>query len=353
MNYEILFFGGFCAFIIAILLVDLLVIGRNSHVVSFKEAIVWTSIWVSFAMVLYFILLWHGDKLHGITNQDQLQAIAAKYAPHLKLTASSFAENVDIYRSNMATEYITGYLIEYTLSIDNIFVIMMLLSAFSVELKNYKKVLFWGILGAILLRCFFIFVGSALVHQFEWLLLVFGGFLVFSGIKMIKDINKEDTVDTENHWLVKLLSKRLPVHKSFVGNNFFIKIDGKTLITPLFIVLVLIEFTDLLFALDSIPAIFAITKDPYIIFFSNIFAIIGLRSLFFLISRVIDLFHYLKIGISFLLIFIGFKLLFHSWLDKIGFETRFSLYIILGVFVLSIAASLVFPPKKETTEHKN
>lgn len=348
MSYEFLFFGGFCLFIVCILLVDLLVIGKNSHVVSFKEAIVWTSVWVSFALVLYLLLRFHGDKLHNISSPEQLKQIASQYAPHLKLASANFAENLDTYRSNMATEYITGYLIEYTLSIDNIFVIMMLLSAFSVELKNYKKVLFWGILGAILLRCFFIFVGSALVHQFEWLLLVFGGFLVFSGIKMIKDINKEETIETEKHWLVRFLSKRFPVHKTFVGSKFVVKIDGRKMITPLFIVLILIEFTDLLFALDSIPAIFAITKDPYIIFFSNIFAIIGLRSLFFLISRVIDLFHYLKIGISGLLIFIGFKLLFHSWLDSIGFEASYSLYIILGVFVVSIGMSLLFPPKKKT-----
>lgn len=350
---ETIFFVGFTVFIISVLLVDLLYVGHDSHILSTKESAIWTSIWVSFALAFYFFIRYYGDILHGIENFDDLKNIQQRFAPHLILP-ENFSEALQLYRINMATEYLTGYFMEYTLSMDNVFVIMLILAGFSVEPKEYKKVLFWGILGAIILRFIFIFVGSALIERFEWILLIFGIFLLYSGFKMYLDRNKEESLEVHEHWLVKYLSKHFRITKEFHGGRFFIRRDRKTWMTPLFVVLILIEFTDLIFALDSIPAIFSITRDPYIVFFSNIFAIIGLRSLFFLLVKLVQYFRFLKIGISFLLAFIGFKLsinyileiTIHKHLHEIGYESVYSLYIILATLLISILASVAIPAKK-------
>jgi tellurite resistance protein TerC len=297
ITQEHLYFGLFSICIIAILVFDLTVVGKNSHVISFKESILWTSVWVILALAFYFFILNYGDKLHGIDNIEELKALSKKYAPHLQLDPSSFINSLEIYRKNMGMEYLSGYLIEYTLSMDNVFVIMMILASFSVREKYYKQVLFWGILGAIILRCLFIFTGAALIQKFEWVLLVFGAFLVYTGIKIFLTRNKEEKIETKNHPLVKFLSRHTHVFPRYFKDHFFVSTNSRVYITPLFIVLLLIEFTDVIFATDSIPAIFAITRDPYLVFFSNIFAIIGLRSLFFLLMRVVSIFQYLKIGI--------------------------------------------------------
>lgn len=344
ISNETIFFTLFCVFIIGILFFDLKVIGKNSHVISFKESLIWTTVWVSFAIGFFVFLKLFGEKIHGIETPEQLISIKDKFAPTLNFT-NDFAQNLSIYRNNMSTEFITGYLVEYSLSIDNIFVIMMTLSAFSVQEKYYKRILFWGILGALILRFSFIFLGAALIYRFSWILYVFGAFLIFSGIKMYIDRNKNEKVDPENHRIVKFLSKHFSIYPRYVEGKFFHKENLKNYMTPLFVVLILVEFTDLIFAFDSIPAIFAITIDPYIVFFSNIFAIIGLRSLFFLLSKIVGLFRYLKIGISFLLIFIGIKLLFHEFLVKLGFKTEHSLYIILTTLILSILMSILIPQK--------
>jgi tellurite resistance protein TerC len=212
-------------------------------------------------------------------------------------------------------------------------------------------VLFWGILGAILLRFLFIYTGAALIQRFEWILLVFGAFLVFTGIKIYIQRNEDEKIEANDHWLVKFLSRHTNVYPRYFKDHFFVTSKRKVYITPLFIVLLLIEFTDVIFATDSIPAIFAVTRDPFIVFFSNIFAIIGLRTLFFMLMRVVNLFHYLKIGIAFLLVFVGFKLLFHSWLDDIGFKSVYSLFVILGTLAVCIVISLAFPPKQKIEIH--
>jgi tellurite resistance protein TerC len=346
---ELIFFCLFSVFVVGILIFDLTVVGRKSHVISFKESLIWTSVWVTCALLFYFFISMHGEKIHGIHDFKKLYEIQSQYAQHLKLDPSNLAKSISIYRDNMATEFITGYLIEYTLSVDNIFVIMLIFSMFSVNSKYHKRVLFWGILGAIVLRFLFIFTGSALIQRFEWILLLFGAFLIFSGGKMFFERNKEETIEPQDHWLVKFLSKHFSVFQRYVGGSFFIKRNKKVMMTPLFVVLILVEFTDLVFAFDSIPAIFAVTRDPYIVFFSNIFAIIGLRSLFFLLVKVMDLFHYLKVGVSCLLAFVGLKLVFHEWLDEMGFKTIYSLYVILGILAISILASLAFPRKGENS----
>lgn len=337
----------FSVFVLGILIFDLTVVGRNSHVISFKESIIWTSVWVSFALLFYVFIVNYGDRLHGITSMEQLLALQAKYAPHLKLDMGSFENSLEIYRKNMGMEYLSGYLIEYTLSMDNVFVIMMILASFSVREKYYKQVLFWGILGAIVLRFLFIFTGAALIQKFEWILLVFGAFLVYTGVKIFLERNKEEKIEPQNHPLVKFFSRYANVYPRFFKDHFFVRTRKKVYLTPLFIVLVLIEFTDVIFAMDSIPAIFAITRDPYLVFFSNIFAIIGLRSLFFLLMRVVNIFHYLKVGISFLLVFVGVKLLFHTQLEHLGFKPVYSLYVILATLAVCIIASVLFPNKKE------
>lgn len=351
MNQEILFLLVFSAAIIGILVFDLTVVGRKKHVISFKESLIWTGVWVSCALLFYIFILHYGERFHGITSMQDLLAIQAKYAQHLSLKVDNFQESLEIYRQNMGMEFLTGYLIEYTLSMDNVFVIMMILSSFAVSQKYYKQVLFWGILGAIILRFIFIFAGAALIQRFEWVLYIFGLFLVYTGINIFLNRNKDEKIEPQHHWLVKFLSRKFPLFPRYVRHRFFVKRNRKLYMTPLFVVLILIEFTDIVFALDSIPAIFAVTRDPYIVFFSNIFAIIGLRSLFFLLMRVVDLFHYLKIGISFLLVFVGFKLLAHGWLEQIGFKSVYSLYVILATLVICVILSLIYPVKTKDTEN--
>jgi tellurite resistance protein TerC len=341
-----LFFSLFTISIVAILVFDLVFVGKNKHIISLKESAIWTSVWVALAVGFYFIIMNMGEQIHSINSLADLMEYKNKYAPHLLVT-DNLQESLAIYRKGIATDYITGYLLEYTLSIDNVFVIMMILASFSVDLKNYKQVLFWGILGAIILRFFFIFAGSALIQKFTWILLVFGAFLIYTGIKMFIDRNKDEKIDVKEHWLVKFLSRHFNITPNFEKHHFFVRQNRKLFITPLFVVLILIEFTDLIFAFDSIPAIFSITRDPYIVFFSNIFAIIGLRSLFFLLIKIIEYFHYIKVGVAFLLAFVGIKLIFHEFLVEIGFKNVYSLYIILFTLLISILASVVFPQKQK------
>ncbi len=345
MSNEYIFFGSFLLFIILMLAIDLGVFNKTDKKVTMKEAAVMSFIWVSFAIGFYFILLSEGEVLHGITNFAQLQEVTTKHLHNITLIPGNFAESLAHYKQNLALEFLTGYVIEYALSVDNIFVMVLIFSAFGVNEKYYHRVLFWGIVGAVIMRFLFIFLGSTLINEFGWILYLFGAFLVYTGIMMFINRDQEETIDTENHKVVRLASKYFSVHPEYVGNKFFVNIDGKKMITPLFIVLLIVEFTDLIFAVDSIPAIFAVTKDPYIVFFSNIFAILGLRSMFFLLVNVIHKFHYLKTGLSFLLVFIGVKMLGHHWLSEMGFKTSHSLFIILFILTTSIVASLAFPKK--------
>ncbi len=348
-NTETIFLAGFLVFVVTILLLDLLVIGGKSHTVSFKEAASWTMVWITLALSFGLFLFFYGEKMHGIHSYDDLMHVVTKFDYGLDLTGMGFDQAVELFRKTMAINYISGYLIEEILSVDNLFVIIMILTAFSVKEEAYKPVLFWGILGAIVLRFLFIFIGAALIHKFEWILYIFGAYLVYAGIKMFINRTKEEKIEPQNHPLVKFLSRFFRVFPKYVKNNFFVRRKKYTYITPLFIVLIMVEFTDLIFATDSIPAIFSVTRDQYVVFFSNIFAILGLRSMFFLLIHVVNKFHYLKIGISVLLIFVGIKLLAHTWLVAIGFKSIHSLYFILFVLFASVALSLLFPVKEEAT----
>jgi len=347
---EVLFFGGFLVVISIMLLLDLGVFNRKDHIVKFGEAAGWTVAWIALALVFYFVIKTHGDLVHGVDNFVQLETIRSKYAPHLTLIPGNFEESLKIYRENMSLEFITGYLLEYALSVDNIFVIILIFASFGVRAKYYKKVLFWGVLGAILMRFVFIFVGSALIQRFEWIIYLFGILLVYQGGKIFFQGDEDEKIDPAKHPVVKFASKYLPVFPRYVYEHFFVKKKGKWLVTPLFVVVLIVEFTDLIFAVDSVPAVFSVTKDPYVVFFSNIFAIMGLRSMFFFLSNIMGLFRFLKYGLGVLLVFIGGKMLAHKPLEAMGFETVYSLYIILGILAISILASVIFPEKKEVKE---
>jgi tellurite resistance protein TerC len=349
MSHELIFIIGFIVFVLAMLAIDLGLFSKPGEPITVKRAAIMSLIWICFALLFYGLLLKFGDNLHSIKTFADLQAININHFHNLKLNPADFPASLDLYRQNLGLEFITGYVVEYALSVDNIFVIVLVFAAFKVSPKHYHKVLFWGIIGAIVMRFMFIFLGAALITRFEWILYIFGAFLVYTGIKMFIDRNKEEDIDPENHKMVKLASKYFAVHPKFEGDRFFIKKNAKSYITPLFLVLLIIEFTDLIFAVDSIPAVFSVTKDPYIVFFSNIFAILGLRSMFFLLVNIIDKFHYLKIGLALLLVFIGAKMLGSHYAEAIGLTTVKSLVIIILILVVSVVASLLFP-KKENAE---
>ena len=345
MQSELYFITGFIVFILIMLSLDLGLFTKTDKPVSLKQAGIMSAVWITLALGFYLLILNYGQLLHHIDSFAALQEINDKNFHHLQLIANDLPASLQLYRKNLALEFISGYVVEYALSVDNIFVMVLIFTAFAVNQKHYHKVLFWGIIGAVVLRFAFIFLGATLIGHFHWILYLFGAFLVYTGVSMYVNRNKDEAIDPEKHPIVKFASKYFAVHPRFEGGKFFVKIDGRKLITPLFLVLLIIEGTDLVFAVDSIPAIFSITKDPYIVFFSNIFAILGLRSMFFLLVNIIDKFHYLKVGLAALLTFIGLKMLGANYVDKIGLTTGNSLLIILAILMISIVASLVFPVK--------
>jgi len=288
----------FC--ILIFLALDLGVFHRKAHVVRFKEALAWTTVWFCMAM-LFAAGLWRWkDK-----------------------------EN--------AVEFITGYLIELSLSMDNVFVIALLFAYFKVPSEHQHRVLFWGIIGALVMRGVMIGVGAALVERFNWVLYVFGAFLVFSGIKMF--FADEGGVEPENNFVLRMARKFFPISNHFEGQKFFTTLNGRRALTPLALVLIMVETTDLVFALDSIPAIFGVTKKAFIVFTSNVFAILGLRSLYFVLANAIDLFRLLKYGLALVLVFVGGKMLAEWW--DIHISTVLSLSIVAGIILGSILLSLL------------
>lgn len=351
MGHEIIFLVGFLIIVALILAIDLGVFNKKNTnqleketpALSLKRAGLMSIFAICVALGFYFFLMEFGNELHDIHTMDHLkQVIASRHHP-VKIIPGDLETSLELYNNNLALEFITGYIVEYALSIDNVFVMLMIFASFKVPQKYYHKVLIWGILGAVVMRFIFIFVGASLISRFDWIMYIFGAFLVFTGVKMFLQKDEEEHIEPDKHPVVKFANKYFKVHNKMVGDNFFVIMDGVKKMTPLFLVLLIIEFTDLIFAVDSIPAIFSITKDPYIVFFSNIFAIIGLRSMFFLLAGIVDRFKYLKTGLAFLLTFIGLKMLFHHQLEDWGFKTTDSLFVILGILGLSIIASLMSP----------
>lgn len=343
---ENLFLLIFIVVVAFLMFLDLGVLHKKDHIVTFKESAGWTALWVTLSLAFFILMRTHGDLVVNVHDKDQLIAQNELYEHNVNYNDNlTFEENLKEYKKQLSLEYITGYLIELSLSIDNIFVMIMIFMSFGVEKQYYHRVLFYGILGAIVLRFIFIFTASALIQRFHWLLLIFGAILIYSGVKMFLERNKKETVDVENHPVVKFMTRHKLSTSSFSGHDFFTKVDGRWLCTPLFVVLLIIEFSDIIFAFDSIPAIFSVTHDPHIVFFSNIFAILGLRSMFFMLESIMDKFAYLRIGLSVLLTFIGVKMFLPLFGINIGIVA--SLTIILSILILSILLSVLFPPKNE------
>lgn len=330
-------------FILFMLALDLGVFHKKDHEIGIKEAGLWTGIWIALSMALALIIRLHAEWIHGITDLDQLIAYANVNMPGVLDAANSFQANLELYRKELFSQYLAGYFLEESLSIDNIFVMIMIFVSFGIDRKYYHRILFWGILGAIVLRFLFIFALGALVSKAEWVLAIFGVILLYSAYKMFK--GNDESVDTENHPVIKFCSKYFRVSNTTHGHDFFTRIDGKRYITPLFVVLLIIEFSDVIFAVDSIPAVFSVTTDPYIVYFSNIFAIMGLRSLFFLLSGVKDKFWLLSYGLALLLSFIGLKMILGVF-GVMHVGTVASLSVILGILFGSILLSLIFPRRE-------
>ncbi len=296
--------AGFIAFVILMLALDLGVFNRKAHDITIKEALIWSAVWITLALIFNY------GVYHFIGHEKGL-------------------------------EFLTGYLIEKALSVDNLFVFIMVFSMFGIEPKYQHKVLFWGILGALIMRAIFIFAGVALINRFHWIIYVFGAFLIYTGFKML--VHKEESLHPENNPLVRLFKKIMPVTNELHGDRFFVRINHKTFATPLFVVLIIIEFTDLIFATDSIPAILAISHDPFIIFSSNVFAILGLRALYFALAGLTKYFAYLKYGLAVILVFVGVKM---SIAGFFHFPIVASLLVILAILVIAVAVSLLYPPKE-------
>jgi tellurite resistance protein TerC len=294
----------FVTAVLIFLALDLGVFHRKAHVVGFREALAWTTIWFTVAICFGLFI-----------------------AP----------EFVDKWGKEEKAQFITGYIIELSLSMDNVFVIALIFAYFGVGLQFQHRVLFWGILGALLMRGLMIWLGAELISRFHWMIYVFGGFLVFTGIKMLA-ADDNDGVEPEKNPAVRLARKFFPVSPTFDGSKFITIHDGKKMLTPLALVLLMVETTDVIFAVDSIPAIFAVTQDPFIVFTSNVFAILGLRSLYFVLAGAIDYFRYLKVGLSIVLVFIGAKMLIHPWFK---IPTTVSLVVVAGIIAGSILISLI------------
>jgi TerC family integral membrane protein len=306
MKASLIFWIVFNFIIITVLALDLGVFNKRAHKISLKEALVWSGVWITLALIF----------------------------------------NVFVYIQlgrTRALEFLTGYLVEYSLSIDNIFVFILIFSYFAVKSRYQHKILFWGILGALIMRGIFIFAGVALINRFQGMVVIFGGFLVFSGIKML--LQKEEVaIEPEKNGLVRLFRKFLPVSDTLHGDHLFIWQDKKLFATPLFLVLLVIESTDLIFAVDSIPAVLAISQDTFIVYTSNIFAILGLRSLYFAVSGIMGLFRFLKVGLAIVLAFVGLKML-ASYLH-LEIPILISLAIIVLILLVSIVASVIIKKKE-------
>ncbi len=304
MSNQTIMWIAFAAVLTVMFILDLGVFNRKAHEVKFREALTWTIVWVSLALL--------------------------------------FNIGVYIFMGPVkALEFLTGYVIEESLSVDNLFVFIMIFSYFHVAKQHQPKILKWGILGALVMRAVFILLGIELIERFHWMVYIFGGLLVFTGIKMA--FGGDDHIEPEKNLLVRLVRKFIPITKRPAGDRFFIKKCGKLAATPLFLTLLVVESSDVIFAVDSIPAVLAVTHDPFIVYTSNVFAIMGLRSLYYLLAHVMDMFVYLKLGVSFILCFVGAKMLLG---DFVEIPIFFSLGVIVGSLAIAIIISVTVGNKK-------
>jgi tellurite resistance protein TerC len=304
-----LLWGGFLALVVALLALDLGVFHRKAHAVEFREALGWSIFWVCLSLIFNLWIYFR-------------------------------------FGQQPALEFLTGYLIEKALSVDNIFVFLVILSYFAVDRTYQHRVLFWGILGALVLRGVFIALGATLLAHFHWVIFVFGIFLVITGIRIL--VHRETEVHPERNPVAKFFRRLVPLTSDYHGKRFFVRTEGRLWATPLFLVLVVVEATDVVFAIDSIPAIFAVTRDPFIVFTSNIFAILGLRAMYFLLAGIMHKFHYLKIGLGLVLVFVGVKMLIS---DLYEIPIGISLGVVAGVLTMSMLLSLLRPAEPVPLPH--
>jgi tellurite resistance protein TerC len=297
---------GFVAFIILMLSLDLGLFNRKAHTIRYREATIWSIVWITVAMAFAGIVFWDQGKTRGL-------------------------------------EFVTGYLIELSLSVDNLFVFLLIFSYFKVPTRYQHRVLFWGLLGALVLRLTMIFVGGALINRFHWIIYIFGAFLVYTGLKMFRQ--EETNIQPEQNPVVKLVTRYIPITRHYEEEKFFTRQDGRRVGTLLLLVLVIVEVTDLVFAVDSIPAIFAVTTNTFIVYTSNVFAILGLRSMYFLLAGVVERFHYLKLGLAIVLTFIGIKML--MGIVHIDIPISISLPVVALVLLVAVAASLFWPKQEQ------
>ena len=305
MSNQILWWVGFNLFVLMMLAIDLSVFHRKAHEVKFKEALIWSIVWIALALLFNLgIYFWRGPQT--------------------------------------ALEFLTGYLIEKSLSVDNLFIFLLIFSYFRVPALYQHKVLFWGILGALVMRAIFIAAGVTLIQKFHWLIYIFGGFLILTGIKMA--LEKEKEIHPERNPVLRLFRRFVPVTSDYEGDKFLVKHEGRYFATPLFITLLIVETTDVIFAIDSIPAILAITLDPFIVYTSNVFAILGLRSLYFALAGIMQLFHYLHYGLSAILVFVGVKMLLA---DIYKIPLGIALGVVAGFLLISVIVSIIRPREAE------
>jgi len=301
----------FNLFVLGMLALDLGVFHRKAHTVSLKEATIWSVVWISLALLFNLGIFLYWD----VVNPE-----------------STYAND------EAALAFLTGYLIEKSLSVDNIFVFVLIFGAFAVPAAYQHRVLFWGILGALVMRAALIAVGAVLLKEFHWIIYLFGAFLIFTGIRMAVHRKEDNPADMQNNGLIRVFRRLMPVTETYEGEKFFTRRNGVLMATPLFLVLLLVESTDLIFAVDSIPAIFAVTQDPFLVYTSNVFAILGLRSLYFLLAGVVDKFYYLKLGLAVILVFVGTKMVL---VDLYKIPVVWSLGVIATILTLSVVASLI------------
>lgn len=324
------FYLSFVGLVVLLLALDLGVFHRKAHTVGFREAAIWSVVWITLSLL--FNLALYNYALWKFPQDPRLMAI-----PGFDSSAAAW---------RVSLEFLTGYVIEKSLSVDNIFVFVMVFSYFSIPAKYQHRVLFYGILGALIFRGIFVALGAALM-RYHWVVIVFGVFLIFTGLKIL--IAKEKEIHPERNFLIRLLKRFIPVTPTLQGGKFLTLENGRRYATPLLIALIFLEATDVIFAVDSVPAIFAITNEPMIVFTSNIFAILGLRALFFLLAGAVDKFYLLKYGLGVVLVFVGLKMVWLNQLFGGHFPIVLSLGIILGVIALSVVLSLVFPKRNSAT----
>jgi tellurite resistance protein TerC len=297
---------GFSLFILFMLSLDLGLFNRKAHTIRYREAAIWSAVWITLAMIFAGIVFWYQG-------------------------------------TDLGLKFLTGYVIELSLSVDNLFVFLLIFSFFKVPAKVQHRVLFWGVLGALVMRLTMIFIGAALINRFHWIIYIFGAFLVYTGVKMFRQ--EDSDIQPEENPVVRAVTRYIPITRHYEEQKFFTRVDGKLTGTLLLLVLVIVEVTDLVFAVDSIPAIFAITTNTFIVYTSNVFAILGLRSMYFLLAGVVEKFQYLRMGLAIVLTFIGVKMLIEVF--HIVIPVWISLVVVASVLLVSVAASILWPKNAE------